>query len=54
MSEQMELSQTGQRQISRTECLSLITEPLARDFGFRHLWVGYTGSGKTYNNLVLN
>lgn len=53
MSEQMELSQTGQRQISRTECLSLITEPLARDFGFRHLWVGYTGSGKTYNNLVL-
>jgi len=53
MTEQLELSQTGNRRISKTECLSVITEPLSRDFGFRHLWIGYTGSGKTYNNLVL-
>jgi len=51
--EQLEIQQTGHKRISKTECLSIITEPLTRDFGFRHLWIGYTGSGKTYNNIVL-
>jgi hypothetical protein len=53
MNEQLEISQTGQRRISKTECLSIITAPLSQDFGYRHLWIGYTGSGKTYNNLTL-
>lgn len=51
--EQLEVPGTGHKRITRIECLSVITEPLSRDFGFRHLWIGYTGSGKTYNNLVL-
>jgi hypothetical protein len=41
------------RRISKNECLALITEPLARDFGYRHLWIGYTGCGKTVANLDL-
>ena len=53
MTEQLEIPQTAHRRISKTECLSIITEPLSRDFGFRHLWIGYTGSGKSYNNVVL-
>lgn len=36
------------RRVSKNECLALITEPLARGFGYRHLWIGYTGSGKTF------
>jgi hypothetical protein len=39
--------------ISRDEALSIITEPLTRDNGFRHLFIGYTGSGKSYANEVL-
>lgn len=50
---QLEIAETGHNRISKIECLSIITEPLSREFGFRHLWIGYTGSGKTYNNLVL-
>jgi hypothetical protein len=53
MESQLQIPETGHKRISKTECLSIITEPLSRDFGFRHLWIGYTGSGKTYNNLVL-
>jgi hypothetical protein len=50
---QQELPQTGHKRISKTECLAIITEPLTRGFGFRHLWIGYTGSGKTHNALAL-
>jgi hypothetical protein len=39
--------------ISKSECLAQITAPLQRGFGFRHLWVGYTGSGKTFANVEL-
>jgi hypothetical protein len=54
MSEQMEIPHTsGNRRLSKTECLSIITEPLSRDNGYRHLWIGYTGSGKSYNNVLL-
>ena len=53
MSDQLEIPQTSHKRISKVECLSVITEPLSREFGFRHLWIGYTGSGKTYNNLAL-
>lgn len=31
----------------------LITAPLKRDNGFRHLWLGDTGMGKTYANRML-
>ena len=41
------------RLISKTEALSIITEPLSRDFGYRHIWIGYTGSGKTFANIEL-
>ena len=53
MTAQLETPQTSHNRISKIEALSIITEPLSREFGFRHLWIGYTGSGKTYNNLVL-
>jgi hypothetical protein len=53
MQEQLEIVATGHNRISKMECLSVITEPLSRDFGFRHLWIGYTGSGKSYNNVAL-
>jgi hypothetical protein len=53
MSEQLDIPNTGHKRISKIECLSVITEPLSREFGFRHLWIGYTGSGKSYNNVVL-
>jgi hypothetical protein len=53
MTDQLEIATTGHKRISKTECLSIITEPLSRSFGYRHLWIGYTGSGKTYNNLTL-
>lgn len=46
------MSQSPKR-ISKTECLALITAPIARGNGFRHLWIGYTGSGKTYANIEL-
>jgi hypothetical protein len=39
--------------ISKTECLSLITSPLASELGYRHLWIGYSGSGKTFANVEL-
>ena len=53
MTEQLPIPGTNHSRISKIECLSVITEPLSRDFGFRHLWIGYTGSGKSYNNIVL-
>lgn len=54
MTPQLELPQTGSnRRITKDQCLSVITAPLSSEFGFRHLWIGYTGSGKTYNNLAL-
>lgn len=53
MTAQLEIPATSHRRISKLECLSVITEPLSRYFGFRHLWIGYTGSGKSYNNVVL-
>jgi hypothetical protein len=39
--------------ISKIECLSEITASLAKDEGFRHLFIGYSGSGKTYANVEL-
>jgi len=51
MVEQMELIQ--QQRISKHECLAAISSPLSRGFGFRHLWIGYTGSGKTHANIDL-
>jgi hypothetical protein len=39
--------------ISKLEALSIITEPLSKDTGFRHLWIGYTGSGKSFANVEL-
>jgi hypothetical protein len=53
MADQLPLPETGHKRISKTECIAIITEPLSNDFGFRHLWRGYTGSGKTFNNLAL-
>ena len=53
MADQLSIPQTSHKRISKTECLSIITEPLSRDFGYRHLWIGYTGSGKTYANISL-
>jgi hypothetical protein len=47
------LGQTSPNRISKTECLALITSPIAKGFGYRHLWIGYTGSGKTYANIEL-
>ena len=41
------------RRIQRVEVLSAITEPLSRGYGYRHLWVGYTGSGKSVANVDL-
>jgi hypothetical protein len=39
--------------ISKLECLSAITAPLAKEEGYRHLWIGYSGSGKTWANVDL-
>lgn len=50
---QAELFQDSQSRISKTEVLALITAPLSRGFGYRHLWIGYTGSGKTKANIEL-
>lgn len=35
------------------DCLAEILSPLATNYGFRHLWIGYTGSGKSNNNVLL-
>ena len=47
------LGQTSPSRISKTECLALITAPIANGFGYRHLWIGYTGCGKTFANKEL-
>ena len=40
--------------ISEKECLEIITAPLRlKKEGFRHLWVGYSGYGKTVDNAKL-
>ena len=40
--------------ISEEECLETITAPLRhKKEGFRHLWVGYSGYGKTVANATL-
>jgi len=44
---------TPSRRLSRDECLAIITAPLSRQYGFRHLWIGYTGCGKSFANLEL-
>ena len=49
---QLRLQQMQDR-ISKTECLSLITSPLGKEFGYRHLWIAFSGSGKTYANVEL-
>lgn len=54
MTSQLEIPHTNSREIiSANDALAIITEPLSSDFGFRHLWIGYTGSGKTYANIEL-
>jgi hypothetical protein len=53
MTGQLEIPQSGHKRISKTEALAIILAPLSEEFGFRHLWIGYTGSGKTFNNLAL-
>lgn len=37
-----------QRRAGRAEALALITEPARRGDGWRHLWLGDTGTGKTW------
>jgi hypothetical protein len=40
--------------ITEKECLEIITAPLrVKKEGFRHLWVGYSGYGKTVDNARL-
>ena len=39
--------------ISEGDCLVAITASLHKGEGFRHLWVGYTGFGKTVANSIL-
>lgn len=45
---QQSLPGMGVQRISKSECLAAISAPIAAGHGFRHLWIGYTGSGKTY------
>lgn len=40
--------------ISQSQCLSLIADSwLQKGWGLRHLFIGYSGSGKTYANAIL-
>ena len=39
--------------ISEDDCLKAITKPLFKGEGFRHLWVAYTGWGKSVANSIL-
>lgn len=39
--------------ISEDDCLSLITKSLRKGEGFFHLWIGYTGWGKSVANSIL-
>ena len=50
MSRQLRLIQEN---LNKNECLAYITHPLSTETGFRHLWIGYSGSGKTFANAEL-
>jgi hypothetical protein len=39
--------------ITQEDCLAEILAPLSKGFGFRNLFIGYTGSGKSNNNVIL-
>jgi len=41
------------RRLNRDQVIALILEPFTHGYGFRHLWIGYTGSGKSYANVEL-
>lgn len=50
---QLRLKQLDNR-LSEEDCLELITEPLRKNKeGFFHLWIGYSGWGKTVANSIL-
>ena len=43
------------RTITGLQALELITDPwLSKGWGLRHLWIGYSGSGKTIANVALS
>ena len=46
-------TRTNPPSVNWRDCLAEILEPLAQSYGFRHLWIGYTGSGKSNNNVLL-
>lgn len=48
-----EETKTEAPRISQEDCLAEIIEPLSKGFGFRNLFIGYTGSGKSNNNVLL-
>jgi hypothetical protein len=48
-----EETKTEAPRISQEDCLAEIMEPLVKGYGFRNLFIGYTGSGKSNNNVVL-
>lgn len=50
---QLRFKQLANNRISEEECLSIITKSIRKGEGFRHLWVGYTGFGKTVANSIL-
>jgi len=53
MSEMKNQATEPRRSLTQDQCLAEILEPLKRGFGFRNLFIGYTGSGKSNNNVVL-
>jgi hypothetical protein len=39
--------------ITEEDCIAEIFEPLKKGFGFRHIFLGYSGSGKTFCNVTI-